>query len=294
MIKKSMLVFLVLVVGCEISKATIGIGTRFGTVVMEKVSPGMVYNLKKLRGVPYTVYNSGSSTIDVMVEVIPPENPKKGYEPIADTTWIRIEPDRFKLKPEEEFPCVIILSIPDDKTLIGKHYHAYLRVQTVGEGFYGAAVVNNFFFSIGAEGPEAVQKAKARNLLRTLNFNVDPQSIYLTVPAGRKVNIFKELAKSVKLLNMGRRNLKFRIKSAPNVMGYPVSEGFKWTPELSYIWAKPEIIKVKKNSIRDIRLFVQIPEEHKGKKFMFIIAVSPADEELSLVELYVRVFVTVK
>ncbi|RLD16207.1 MAG: hypothetical protein DRI22_01490 [Caldiserica bacterium] len=285
--------FLLMLILIELNGG-IGIGTKFGTVVLEKVSPGGTYNLRQLRGVPYIVLNNGNGEIEVEIQVIPPNDPKEGYEPILDPSWLRIEPNRLKLKPGEEFPCTLILSIPDDKNLIGKHYHAYIRAQIVGEDLYGAAVVNNFFFSIGTEGPEAVKKAKAKKLLKELNFDVDPNMLFLKVKAGKVVNVFKELKKSFKILNKGRRKLKLRIKSVKNTMRYPLLEGYEFTPDINFIWAKPEIVKVKGYRIIDAKLFLKIPEEYSGKKFMFIIAVSPYEKEFSLVQLFVRVYVEVE
>jgi len=275
-------------------EANIGVGTKFGTVVLEKVSPGGTYNLRQLRGVPYIVLNTGSVEIEVEIQVIPPKNPKEGYEAIIDPSWLRIEPSRVKLKPDEEFPCNLILSIPDDKTLIGKHYHALIRAQTVGEGFYGASVVNNFFFSIGTEGPEAVKRAKAKKLLRELDFDVDPNILFLKVKAGEKVDVFKKLGKSLKILNKGKNKLKLKVKSVKNEMRYPLLEGYKFTPDLNFLWAKPDVIKVKRYRIKDVHLFLKIPEKYSGEKFMFIIAVSPVEKELSLIKLFVRVYVEVE
>ncbi len=276
------------------SQASIGLGTKFGSIVLEKVDAGKTYNLMELRGVPYIIYNSGTGTTDVSIEVIPAQKPRDGYEPMNDPSWLKIKPDRITLKGGDEFPCNMILSIPDDKSLYGRHFHALIRAQTVGEGFFGTAVINNFYFSVGTEGPEAVRKAKSETLLKTLNFDVSPQALYIQVEAGKKVNIQKELGKSVKIINMGEENLKLKIKSVSNVMNYPLQDGYEFTPDLKFLTADPDVVRVKSNRVKDVKLYVNIPDEYKGKKIMFLLAVSPDDAEWSIVKLYVRVYIEIK
>ncbi|MFH1415065.1 MAG: hypothetical protein ABIH89_03135 [Elusimicrobiota bacterium] len=291
---KKYLIPLMIIFSVAICRAAIGLGTKFGSIVMEKVTTGRVYDLQKLRGMPYIIVNSGTGKGQVSVEVIPPVIPKKGYEAIPDPTWIQVLPNLVELNSKEEFPCNVILTLPDDDSLQGRHFHAVIRAQTVTEGFYGAAVVNNVFFSVGVPGPEEVQKAKSEKILQELNYDADPKQLFLKVPAGRKVNILKELKKSVKLINKGTDKLDLRVSSIKNVMKYPVLPGYEFTPDMSFIYAEPHSVKVKSYRIEDVMLYADIPEEYRGRKFMFLLAVSPDNDEMSFIQLYVRVYIEVE
>ena len=60
-------------VGCAAeARAVIGLSTQFVNVVMENLEPGRSYNLRELRGIPYTVKNRGDGAVDVIVEVTVP------------------------------------------------------------------------------------------------------------------------------------------------------------------------------------------------------------------------------
>ncbi len=272
--------------------SSVSIGTRYGTIVLEDVSPGRVYNLTEMRDMPYLVINRGSRKGNVKISVIPPQNPRDGYEPIPDPGWLNVRPSEFELDAGERMPASLILSVPDDEKYAGRHYHALLRVENVGSGFFGAAVVNNFYFSVGTPGPETVKEAKAKEVLSDLNYDVNPESLYLDIPSGERVDILKELDKSLQIINRGRQDVKLAVESVENEPGFPSREGYSFTPSIDYLWAEPDTVDIPSYQIRDINLYAEIPDEYKGQKMMFIIAVYP--EEMEFARLYSRVYVNVE
>jgi hypothetical protein len=280
----------------ELSYAIIGVGTQFATIVLEKVTPGNAYNIRKLRNIPYVVMNKGTEETEIIIEVVkPPQHAvKKGYEPIFDPTWLRVVPDKVKLKPGEKFDCDVILTIPDDPTLIGKHYEAGIYAHNI-EGYWGTGTADRFFFSIGVEGPEAVQRAKKKKLLMALNFEVDPVTMYLVVPAGEKIDVMKKLNKTIKLVNKGGTKLVVRMESVSNEQGFEIPNDYEFTPSTGFISFNPLEYKVGKNTIKDTKMFIEIPgeEQYRGKQYMFVIKTVPVKPQLP-VELYTRVYVTVQ
>ncbi len=272
--------------------AGVSIGTRYGTIVLEHVEAGRVYNLTDMRDLPFLVMNRGSKKGNVRVSVLPPRNPREGYEPIADPNWLTVRPSEFELGGGESMPASLILNVPDNEEYIGRHYHALIRVENVTGGFFGAAVINNFFFSVGSPGPEEVQRAEAERILSELNYDINPETLFIDIPAGRKVNLLEELERSLLIINRGRQDVDLVVKSVPNDPGFPVREGYSFTPSTEYIWAEPESISVKSYQVRDVPLYAEIPEEHSGKRMMFVIAVYP--EGMEFARLYSRVNVTVR
>lgn len=281
--------------------STIGIGTKFATVVLEKLELGGVYNLTKLRNLPLIVINSGNSEIEVAVEIEPPHKSelKEGYEPIPDPSWIKIVPDRFKLKPKESYFCDVVISIPNDPALVGRHFQAKIWSRTAGEDLFGAGVVNRIFLSIGTLGPESVQKAKRKELLYSINFDVDPREIYLTVPVGKKVDVYKEFEKTIKVINKGKSDIVVKLESVSNRneerIIAEVPQDYEFTPDTGFLMFGNEKIKVKKNSIKDVSFYLKIPDsvEYKEKKYMFLVKIYPVKPEVPI-EFYVRVFVNTK
>src|ERR1041385_1618218 len=76
------------------------VATRFADVIMEFIQPGKVYNLRTMRNLPYRVENhsNGEADLEVTVEVPPPHEMKNGYEPIPDASWVRVVPNKMKLR----------------------------------------------------------------------------------------------------------------------------------------------------------------------------------------------------
>lgn len=274
--------------------SAIGLGTKFATIVVEKLEPGGVYNITKLRNLPLRVINSGDAETDAGVEIeIPSQGElKEGYEPIPDPSWIRIIPERFHLKPGEEIACDVIISIPNDLSLIGKHFQAKIWAHTTGEDMFGAGVVNRIFFSIG-EGPEAVRKAKRKELLYTINFDVSPEMIYLTVPIGKKIDLLKQLDKTVKLINKGKQNVTVKLTSVKKPETFLVSPEYEFTPNPEFIKIKPEKVEVKTGRIKDARIFIEIPDEekYKAKKYMFLIKTTIIKPDVPI-EFHTKIMVT--
>ncbi|MCX7940405.1 MAG: hypothetical protein N2555_01355 [Endomicrobia bacterium] len=298
---KIVLSLVILTVSFKFANSTVGLGTKFATIVLEKLEPGGVYNITKLRNLPLVVINSGSTETEVAVDIEIPtkEELKEGYEPILDPEWIKIIPNRFNLKPSESYTCDVIVSVPNDPKLIGRHFQAKIWAHTVGDDLFGAGVVNRLFFSIGAPGPESVQKAKKKELLFSFNFDTEPKDIYLTVPVGKKVDILKEFDKSIKLINKSKSEIVVKLESVENKRGEniiaQVPSQYEFTPNVGFISFKKDTIKVKKNSVQDAGFYITIPDEkiHYEKQYMFIVKIYPIKPEIP-VEFYTKVFVTVK
>ncbi len=272
--------------------ASVSIGTRYGTIVLEEVSPGRVYNITEMRDLPYTVINRGSTKGNVNITVFPPREPREDYEPIADPNWLTVRPSEFELEAGESMPTSLILNIPDDEKYKGRHFHALIRVQSGRGGGVGAAVVNNFFFSVGSPGPEAVREARAREVLSDLNYDVNPESLFIEVPAGEEFDILQELDRSLQIINRGRQDVKLVINSIENRPGYSAADGYSFTSSPEYLWAEPGTMAIESYQVRDVNLFAKIPEEYKGEKLMFLVGVHP--EGMDFANLYSRVFVSVK
>jgi hypothetical protein len=277
--------------------APIGIGMKFATVILERVTPGRVYNINKLKNVPLILINTGTGEVEVglYVEPPPPNAVKEGYEPIPDPTWIQFIPDKVTLKQNEKYYVDVVVSLPDDQSLIGKHYEAIISAQTGSYGMFSTGVAQKFYFSIGVEGPEAVRLARQKNLLTQLNFEVDPDRMFFEIPAGKKVNVLKALKKSIKMVNKGDTKMKLKLVSVPNERGYPIASGYELTPSTGAIWFAPAEYKVKSKRIKDTKMFIEVPdtEEWRGKKYMFLVKTIPIEPELPI-ELYTMVYVTVK
>ena len=278
--------------------AKLSLGVRFPDLVMENVAPGTVINLRQLKGLPYVVINqSDEMTLDVLVEpeipVLGPAQAKEGYEPVPTADWLKVVPNRFKLGPGDAASSEVVLSVPDDPGLVGKHFQVNIKAKSQDVGMLALAVNSYVRFSIGAPGPASLKKEKDRQTLQKLDLELNPGALRMEkVPLGRLVPFADIKGAPLKIINKGNDPVKLKlvsIKPEANLR----EPG--WTEQLDPAWltVKPDVLKLKGNQIREVQVFLTIPDkpENRGKKFMFLLQAEMADLGLPL-QFYTRVYVS--
>ncbi|MBI4055117.1 MAG: hypothetical protein HY402_03175 [Elusimicrobia bacterium] len=261
--------------GFGMAYAKIGLGTQFFDAVIENLEIGGVYNLRELRGIPYQVKNSGDAEAEVLVEVLQPEEKelKPEYEPIPDPSWIQILPERHRMPPHSKAFSDLVITIPEDPGLAGRHFQAVLWAHTVDTGLFGAGVRSRVRFSVGA-GPETLKEERRRKAMVKLNFDIWPQTLYLSrVEAGEKYDVKKKEAKSLKVTNRSDELAEFVLESVAweKALAETLVPGYEAAADPGWLELQPKRFKVKPNSVREVKLFLRIPEEMGEKKIGFLI-----------------------
>lgn len=275
--------------------AAIGLGTQFATVTLEKLSPGGMYNLTQLRSLPLKVINTGDVPVEAAVDIEPPapDELKEGYEAIPDPAWVRIIPTRFTLQPGETARCDVVISLPDDSSLVGRHFQLKIWSHTAGDGAFGAGVVNRMFFSVGVPGPESLQRAKRAAAVYVTDVNVEPDTLYLTVPRGGSVSL-KRLRKQPTIVNKGSSDITLRIVEDAGGSRIPVPEGYVPADGNVRVTVQPKNIRVKRRSLRDIDATVAVDSDERlrGARLAHTLLLTPVKPEFPL-EFTVRLLITV-
>lgn len=277
----------------EPAQAMIGIMSRFGDVVLENMKPG-VYNLRELRSLPYVVTNSGDARTEILVEVREPKAPVDGYEAIPDPAWLQIVPNRFFLDPKQNHFSDIILSVPEDQEFAGRHFQAEIWAHTIGTGFTAAGVTSRLRFSIGTYGPETLQKEKKRKAMLTLDFDLKPESLYVSgVEVGRSVNLKNLKRQAFKLSNRADAPLKVRLVSIAWDPQFTLPEGYAVAPDPGWLRINPKEKTAKPLTITEFIPVVNIPDsaEHRGKKYGFLIKAEVVAEKSLPIEVYSRLLI---
>ncbi|MFH1726563.1 MAG: hypothetical protein ABII00_18285 [Elusimicrobiota bacterium] len=278
--------------GAQAAWGRVGISSQFVDVAFQNLELGRTYNIRELKGVPYTVKNRGDAPVDVVVEAVVPAPQKivPSYEAIPDPSWITLNPTRMLIEPESMGFADIVIAIPDEPGLAGRHFQAMLWAHTVGTGFLAAGVKSRLRFSIGP-GPEALERERTRKAMATLNFDLWPHALHVVkAKAGKRYDVERKEKKVLKLTNRDDEALELTVKA----IQWPVSTppaGYEVVEDLSWIRFKPEKVRVKGGRVKDIRLILTPPKELGGKKVVFVVQLSlPIGTPVSATH---RVFVTI-
>ncbi len=253
--------------------AKIGIGTQFTDAVMENLEIGQSYNLRELRGVPYSVKNVGDAGVDIVVEVmIPvPKEMKENYEPIPDPNWIQLVPSQYFVPPGGTAFSDIIISIPNDPQLVGRHYQAFLWAHTKGTGMLGTGVKSRVRFSVGP-GPDTLAEEKRKKAMVSLNYDIWPSAMYVNkAEPGKKYNVKKKENQSFRVTNRSEKPVELVLKAVPWDKRTPAPHGYEPLDNTDWIQLKPSRLKIKPFRVQEVKLLMNVPKKFKGQKKAFII-----------------------
>ena len=100
-LKTALLASVLIFATAGVSRAKVGLSSQFINVVLENLKPGRNYNLRELKGIPYTVKNRGDGPVEVVLETVRPEAKEMAapYEAIPDPSWIELNPSKVFLGP---------------------------------------------------------------------------------------------------------------------------------------------------------------------------------------------------
>lgn len=256
--------------------AVIGLSTQFVDAEIEGLKPGLSYNLRELRGVPYTVKNRGDSPAEVMIDGVVPASVtlKAPYEPIPDPSWIRCEPARISIGPGSLGFCDLVLEIPNDPALTGRHFQGVVWAHTVNTGMLAAGVKTRVRFSIGP-GPETIEEERREQAMVTLNYDLWPTGMYIQrAKAGAPYDVKAQEKKVFMMTNRNEEEMEVVLSPMPWPKGaVALPAGYEYVEDLSWVSFDTGTVKVEGLRVKDIAMTFNAPESLKGKKVAFIVQV---------------------
>lgn len=275
--------------------AGVGLVTRFADVILENVKVGQLYNLREVKSMPYTITNLSSLPINVTVEVKAPATGEvlEGYEAIPDPTWVKAIPQELSIGGNGSAFAELLLQVPDDPKYAGRHFQVILWAHTKDDGFVGVGVKSRLRFSTGA-GPETLKEEKRRRAMLTLNFDMSPQSMYLSDVESGPYDVKEMQDKSIKIINRAETAVGFTVKSVPWDGRFVPEPGYEPAPDPSWLKVDPEELEVDGLQIKVVKLALDVPDDkrHRGKRYAFLVK---AQTRLGAeVETFTRVFVSMK
>lgn len=146
-----------------------GLSSRFVQVRLKDLKPGETYSVAKESGKHLIVKNTTEKiTVDLGIDLeVPSEDMLlSGYEPIPDTSWIKVEKDHFKkVGPGGSAKTDLLISIPKDDRYYKKRYQAFIYSHTEGAGMMRAGIMSRLLIETG-EKPKPPVKAKPKDRLQ--------------------------------------------------------------------------------------------------------------------------------
>lgn len=254
---------------------SLGLAARFGDVVVENAQIGATYNLRETLKIPFGIENRGNTDVEVVVEFLPPGDGHvlPEYEAIPDPNWLRAIPDRMTIGANAQGFFDLLLSIPDDQTLNGRHFQAIIVAKTVGTGLFSVAVENRLRFSVGP-GPESLKEEKRMKALSQLDFDVSPQVLYVNdVPVGQTYDVRKETRKAIRVANYSVDPLSLRMMSEPWDKRLSMPAGYEPIPDPSWIRFNKSDQEIASEAIESFEIVFDVPDDaaHRGKKYAGLI-----------------------
>jgi len=278
------------------SVCAVGMRTKFGSVRLENVVPGRVYNTRELINLPFAVTNtSGYDVIgSIKVKKPQPQNCMHGYEPIKDVSWVMVSDNELKLREGGMKVVDVIIRIPDKSENYDKKYLAVIesvaRANVDVKGGNIAVGVQSLVYIKTIKSKDQIKKEteseeKRTRLLADMNFQVVPGKIFLfDIKTGKKYEIGSEAGKKLKIVNMNDNAYSYNLQSVDGTKDMQPLKGGYEVGNKAWLTFEKNTIEVPDNTIKTFKVYIKIPKgkEYRGKKYEFYIKTKLLNQEIDV------------
>lgn len=264
--------------GAAPASARGGMRTPLGEVVIRGLKIGQTYSMYKLLNLPLRVVNTGDDSVDIRIDASSVSVPNQGYTALPPGSWVRVEQSTFTVQPNREAVTDLIISIPNDPSLLGRRFQADVWTHSTDPRALQVGLLSHLLIQIDSTPPteEELKKKFVDESLANLDFTVSPVNAAVDgVPLGKDFDLRKERKMSIKLINPNDRALDFRVRSIPvweSMVTPPPGIDAADDPK----WLKPakDVMRVDANSIADMPITLNIPDgaANRGRSLLFIVS----------------------
>jgi len=280
------------------------LSTRMGEVMIDNVRLGKTFSMLQALNMPFTITNKSTFRAELKMEIIIPNEEdadlRPGYEPLPDTSWVKLSQDFFILEPGADGVSDVVLDIPEKEEYYGKKYQFYICSRiTRGISNINVGIMSRFLLNIiSKEGMKLLQgeKPPARmEPVANLNFSLLPWEVFLKgAKLGSPVDVLKETGTQLKVVNPNDQELRFRLKCITvRESGVSLKEGYEDCPDPYFLNFSETEFVVPADSIKKVNMFLKFPkqDEYFEKRYMFIIVLENLGQEIKG-KVYGRLYVT--
>ena len=127
------------------------------SVTLEDVPLGVPVALQLPSGGYYALRNDSSATLHAVIKPMVPtfceRIPKQPiYSPITNLNWIAVEPREFKIPPHSESEAMVVVTLPKDESLRGKHLEFWIRAQALVGGMGSVGLYSRIRLNVEKAG----------------------------------------------------------------------------------------------------------------------------------------------
>jgi hypothetical protein len=282
-----------------------GLSSPNAAMYLSNLKIGQEYSLKQLLGYPFSVTYKGKFPVDLRIELIrPTTTTNDGYEPIPDLSWIQLQKTEFSLEPGETAETDIIIKIPNDESLLGKKFHVSISPATSapkGDNrawlAFAVGLVCKLYLSIAPKPPtiEEIRELQKKRLSGYLDVSVSPNRIFIyDLEPNKKYDLTKQFNEVIKIINATSQNVFVETESVlPSTRGIFLTDGQQELPKPELLVVKPKKDKLKPDSVKSYKLFLDTKGLEPDKTYLAVVKVSLKNERLD-VNHYVKVYIEMK
>jgi hypothetical protein len=208
---------------------------------------------------------------------------REGAEPIPDASWITPARDSFALPAGKDGGADFYVSIPNDKSLLGRKFQVNFVAQTAGEGQFVQLGMGGRAFLTVYDKPVEWSNQEKKDKMFGVQFRPDPRGLRAdNVPLGRKTP-FKKLSGTRWLV---RNDGDYPAKVSVRVAAYEETEtvlpaGCEPGPDPEKVLKlSTRKIVIPPHGAKEIKGSILLPDVggYKNKKYMYFIAVENQDK----------------
>jgi hypothetical protein len=282
-----------------------GLSSPNAAMYLSNLKIGQEYSLKQLLGYPFRVTYKGKYPVDLRIDLIKPSTTTaEGYEPLPDLSWIQLQKTEFSLDPGETAETDIIIKIPNDESLLGKKFHVSISPTTSapkGDNrawlAFAVGLVCKLYLSIAPKPPtiEEIRELQKRRLSGYLDVSVSPNRIFIyDLEPNKKYDLTKQFNEVIKIINATSQDVFVETESVlPTSRGIFLTEVQQELPQPKLLVVKPKKDKLKPDSVKSYKLFLDTKGLELDKTYIAVVKVSLKNERLD-VNHYVKVYIEMK
>ncbi len=282
-----------------------GLSSPCAAMYLSNLKIGQEYSLKQLLGYPFNVTYKGRYPVDLRIDLQKPSTTTPdGYEPIPDLNWVKLQKQEFSLDPGETAETDIIVTIPNDESLLGKKFRVLINpVTSAPKGdtrawlAFAVGLSCELYLAIAPKPPtiQEIREQQKRRLSGYLDISVSPNRIFIyDIEPNKTYNLTKQFNEVIKIINATSQKVNVELESIPPASrGIFLTEGQVELPNPSLLTVKPKKGKLNPDTVKSFELLLNSKGLVAGSKYLGVIKVHLFNERLE-VNHYVKVYIETK